>query len=234
MAQRHSRYVYRGDIERRRAKLRKFALLSVAVVAGTVAWKGRAPADANAEEAMKTAGTPFAFGIGTGELKSELETVRGELDLTRAQLERANKVIAYSSRYRIGADLAGKILDASAAEGIEPELAFRLVKIESEFNPRATSPVGARGLTQLMLPTAKFFDRSVTLEKLYEPETNLRIGFRYLRTLLHENDGNVKLALLVYNRGPVAVNAAKREGRDPSNMYDKKVTKGFTGPATID
>ena len=44
----------------------------------------------------------------------------------------------------------------------------------------------------------------------------------------------MKLALLVYNRGPVAVNAAKREGRDPSNMYDKKVTKGFTGPATID
>ena len=234
MPQRHSRYVYRGDVERRRAKLRKFALLSVAVVAGTVAWKGRAPADANAEEAVKAAGTPFAFGIGTGELKSELETVRGELDLTRAQLERANKVISYSSRYRIGADLAGKILDASAAEGIEPELAFRLVKIESEFNPRATSPVGARGLTQLMLPTARFFDRSVTQERLYDPETNLRIGFRYLRTLIHENQGNVKMALLVYNRGPVAVNAARREGRDPSNMYDKKVTKGFTGPATID
>ena len=85
-----------------------------------------------------------------------------------------------------------------------------------------------------MLPTARFFDRSVTQEKLYDPETNLRIGFRYLRTLIHENEGNVKMALLVYNRGPVAVNAAKREGRDPSNMYDKKVTKGFTGPATID
>jgi soluble lytic murein transglycosylase-like protein len=233
MPQRHSRYVYRGDIERRRAKLRKVVLVLVAVVAGTVAWKGRAPVAANAEETVKQA-SPFAFGIGTGELKSELESVRGELDLTRAQLERANKVIAFSSRYRIGADLAGKILDASAAEGIEPELAFRLVKIESEFNPRATSPVGARGLTQLMLPTARFFDRSVTQEKLYDPETNLRIGFRYLRTLIHENEGNVKMALLVYNRGPVAVNAARREGRDPSNMYDRKVTKGFTGPATID
>ena len=84
MPQRHSRYVYRGDIERRRAKLRKIALLLVAVVAGTVAWKGRTPAAANAEEAIPAA-TPFAFGIGTGSLKSELESVRGELDLTRAQ-----------------------------------------------------------------------------------------------------------------------------------------------------
>jgi soluble lytic murein transglycosylase-like protein len=155
-------------------------------------------------------------------------------DLANAQLERANKIIAFSSRYGIAADLAGAVLDASSAEGIEPELAFRLVRVESEFNPKAVSPVGAIGLTQLMLPTAKFFDPKVTREKLYDPATNLRIGFRYLRTLIEEQDGDVKLALLVYNRGPVAVRNSRKRGVNPSNGYDRVVTKGYAGTGKMD
>ena len=44
--------------------------------------------------------------------------------------------------------MAGKVFDASLREGIDPELAFRLVRLESEFNARAVSKVGAIGLTQ--------------------------------------------------------------------------------------
>ena len=56
----------------------------------------------------------------------------------------------YSTKYGITAGLAGSVFDASLREGIDPELAFRLVRLESEFNPRAVSKVGALGLTQLM------------------------------------------------------------------------------------
>ena len=202
-------------------------LLVVAIAGSSLAWKVRTPAAANAEPTL-------SFTIGDAALRRELEAARGERDLAMAQLDRANKVIAFSTHYRIGADLAGAILDASAAEGIEPELAFRLVKVESDFKTKATSPVGAVGLTQLMLPTARFFDRTVTRDKLYDRDTNLRIGFRYLRTLIEENDGNVKLALLVYNRGPVAVNASRSRGDNPSNGYDKVVTKGYRGTGTMD
>ena len=101
----HSKYVYRGDVERRRTRNRRVMLLVVAIAASTVAWKVRAPSDANAEPTPDA--SSFSFGIGEGaRLREELETARGELDLTKAQLERANKVIAFSSRYGITADMA--------------------------------------------------------------------------------------------------------------------------------
>ena len=65
-------------------------------------------------------------------------------------------------------------------------------------------------------------------------DVNLRIGFRYLRGLIRENDGDVRMALLVYNRGPVAVNKAKRAGVNPSNGYDRKVLSGYKGDGVLD
>ena len=62
----------------------------------------------------------------------------------------------------------------------------------------------------------------------------MRIGFRYLRALIGEYDGNAKLALLVYNRGEVAVKNALHAGVDPSNGYDRIVTRDYKGKGVID
>ena len=83
----------------------------------------------------------------------------------------------------------------------------------------ATSPVGAVGLTQLMPATARWMEPGVTRSELRDPETNLRIGFKYLRYLLEKYDGNENLALLAYNRGPGTVDKALKRGRDPDNGY---------------
>ena len=154
--------------------------------------------------------------------------------ITRVRLEKANKVIAYANRYGIAPSLAETIIDVANAEGIDPELGFRLVKLESDFKERAISPVGAIGLTQLMPSTAAFYQKGVTREKLFDRHTNLRIGFRYLRGLVKEYDGDVKLALLVYNRGPVAVKAALRDGQSPTNGYDRIITKGYRGNGIVE
>ena len=148
-------------------------------------------------------------------------------------LDRAKAVIRFSSRYGIGADLAGDIFDVSQAEGIEPELAFRLVKLESDFNERATSPVGAVGLTQLMMNTAVDYKKGLTKASLYDRHTNLRIGFRHLRGLLKRYDDNVNLALLVYNRGEGAVASSRAAGRDPSNGYELKIMRGYRGGSIV-
>ncbi|MEJ7810175.1 MAG: lytic transglycosylase domain-containing protein [Gemmatimonadaceae bacterium] len=186
------------------------------------------------KEARADATPSFDRRVTASELQSALDVTEGELDLTKGQLDRALRVIDYSGRYDVPADLAGDIYDIALAEGIEPELGFRLVRIESEFNERATSPVGAIGLTQLMLPTAKYFQKGVTRESLYDRRTNLRVGFRYLRVLIRESKGDIKLALLVYNRGPVAVNAARAKGLDPANGYDRMVMTGYKGKGVID
>ena len=177
---------------------------------------------------------PVVIGSEAIRLRAELEAARGELNLANAQLDRWQQIFTFSSTYRIGADLATSIYDIALAEGIEPDLAFRLVRVESQFNERATSPVGAIGLTQLMLPTARYFQKGITRDALYDRNTNLRIGFRYLRTLVREYKGNVQLALLVYNRGPVAVEASREQGRDPSNGYERIVMKGYKGRGVID
>ncbi len=207
-------------------------LLAAGLVAsiGLIAWN-REPAEALAEPTSDDDFSFFVWGEAR-KLKSELDVTRGNLDLMTAQLDRANKVIAYSSEYGIAADLASSIIDIAMAEGIAPDLAFRLVKLESNFNERAKSPVGAIGLTQLMLPTARYFDKTITEKRLYDRRTNLRIGFRYLRALIEENDGDVRMALLVYNRGPVAVRNALAAGVNPTNGYDRIIMKGFEGKAT--
>jgi soluble lytic murein transglycosylase-like protein len=219
-------YVHRGDVIRRRERNRRW-IIGLGFVASLYALSQLRQAEADA------AATSL-FASESDRLRASLDSATGELNLVRAQLERAQRIIDYSSRYRVGADLAADIYDIAHAEGIEPDLAFRLVRVESNFNERATSPVGAIGLTQVMLPTARYFDRAITAQKLYDRRTNLRIGFRYLRTLIAEQKGNVRLALLVYNRGPVAVQAARAAGRDPGNGYERVVMRGYTGTGVVD
>ena len=62
-------------------------------------------------------------------------------------------------------------------------------------------------------------------EALFDRDTNLRLGFRFLRTLLDKYHGNVKLALLAYNRGPDRVDAILRDGGDPDNGYPRLVLR---------
>ena len=131
---------------------------------------------------------------------------------------------AFAMRYRISPDLAREIHAAAREEGIDPELAFRLVRVESGFNPRARSYAGALGLTQLMPHTARWLDRRMTTrEAILEPGRNLRVGFRYLRGLIAKYDGDLRLALLAYNRGDGAVDRDLRRGRNPENGYSRMV-----------
>jgi soluble lytic murein transglycosylase-like protein len=130
---------------------------------------------------------------------------------------------AYALRYRISPQLAHAIHDAAEAQGLDPELAYRLVRAESGFNPRARSHAGALGLTQLMPGTARWLDpRMTTAERIMEPEANLAVGFRYLRRLV-DKYGDLPLALLAYNRGEGAVDRDLRRGRNPENGYTRMV-----------
>jgi soluble lytic murein transglycosylase-like protein len=151
----------------------------------------------------------------------------------REALNRWHRIYTFSTRFRIKTDMARRVYDAAVTAGIEPELAFRLIRLESRFDPTAVSPVGAVGLSQLMLGTAREFEPNVTREDLMDPDINLRIGFRYLRALIREYK-DLKIALLVYNRGPVAVQNALALGIDPANGYDNVILRGYRGRGLLD
>lgn len=152
-----------------------------------------------------------------------LQARQGELALVRMEMDRLQTVMEYSRLYRIPSDLAAAINDIALAEGIAPELAFRLVQMESDFYERAVSPKGAVGYTQLMPATAFELDPSLGYRDLFDRETNLRLGFRYLRWLIDRYEGDLRLALLAYNRGLGTVDSIRRAGGNPSNGYARSI-----------
>ena len=227
-----STYVHRGDAIRRRSRIRY--LLAILGVAGAalLVIANRQPSTPTAEAAsIPSSGSGFSFSL-IGEnrrLRHDLENALGDVQLLRAQFERASRIIGFSTQYGISADLATKIFDVALAERVDPELAFQLVQLESDFNPRAVSRVGAIGLVQVMPSTAVQFERSATREKLYDPEVNLRIGFRYLRRLISAYNGDVRLALLAYNLGEELVDEARKAGKNPLVGYNRILLKAYTG-----
>jgi soluble lytic murein transglycosylase-like protein len=84
---------------------------------------------------------------------------------------------------------------------IAPLLVAAIVEAESEFNPRAVSRRGARGLMQLMPHTAS----SLQVRDTFDPYKNIEGGVRHLRRLMNRYNGNLPLVLAAYNAGEQAV-----------------------------
>jgi soluble lytic murein transglycosylase-like protein len=182
-------------------------------------------AAAMARPELATAGTePVEAQLKSA--RSALQARQGELELARLELNRLQRIVDHSARYRIPADLASAIYDIAVSEGVDPGLAFSLVRVESGFTRRAVSSAGAVGFTQVMPSTAFWLQPGLSHEELFDRDTNLRLGFRYLRMLMEQYRGDLHLALLAYNRGPTRVDGILRVGGDPSNGYAKKVRSG--------
>ncbi len=161
---------------------------------------------------------------------ARLESAGGASSQVRTATEAAPAealAAAYRAKgYEVPGALADKIYRTALRHEIDPEVAFGLVRTESEFRGYATSRVGAIGLTQLMPGTAKWFKRDVTVADLRDPDTNLEIGFRYLGELVDRYDGDLHLALTAYNRGSGTVDRVLERGGDPDNGYAGLVMKG--------
>lgn len=169
------------------------------------------------------AADPDAAAAATGDVEENLVNRIAE---TRAETERRQHIESAMAKYDISRDLAEDIYDIAREQSIEPKLAYGLVKTESTFNERAVSHVGARGLTQVMPRTAAWLIPGTKTEDLYDRQTNLRLGFQYLDQMIDKYKGDVRLALLAYNRGPGTVDKVLKKGGNPDNGYADKVLRG--------
>ena len=110
---------------------------------------------------------------------------------------------------------------------VDPYLAAAIIREESQYDEKALSVVGAVGLMQLMPVTANAVAQrhgfpAVGREELFDRETNIRLGVRYLGQLLDQYSGNLAYAVAAYNAGPMAVNnwIAVHQGRDQDEFVE--------------
>ena len=213
----------RGGILERLLMRGALLVVTVVVIGALAGWTKRVKAADHV-----AAPDPRLVAHKLGSMEQQLNGTQGELELIKLQLERTSAILENSAKFQIPADLAEDIYDIALSEGIDPALGFRLVKVESGFKATARSKMDAYGYTQLQVPTARFYDPDVTAKDLYDRETNLRIGFRFLRDLLEQFDHDMELALVAYNRGPAKVAGILATGGDPANGYAEAVMKGWS------
>lgn len=96
---------------------------------------------------------------------------------------------------------------SAARHGIDPNLLFAVMRVESVYNPRIISYAGAIGLMQIMPRTGAFIAHQqdyegFTVDQLLEPELNIDFAAWYLSSLIERFDGRVPLAVAAYNGGP--------------------------------
>lgn len=211
----------------RRALMRRLRkpLVGVALI-GAGAPMGHALEEARtAGEPAEPANAPDSADAAAADAaQNDLEErLAKRIALTKEVGSRNLAVANAVERFSITHEMAEDIYDIARENDIDPSLAFGLVNTESTFRERAVSSVGARGLTQVMPRTAKWLRPGTNAEDLFDRRTNLRVGFHYLSQLIEKYRGDVRLALLAYNRGPGTVDRELKRGADPDNGYPDKV-----------
>jgi soluble lytic murein transglycosylase-like protein len=88
---------------------------------------------------------------------------------------------------------------------VDQSLVLAFARIESRFQNGATSPVGARGIMQIMPATANHVGGQGASDQLYDPSYSLSLGQRYIAQLLDSLNGNLMEIGGAYNAGPQAV-----------------------------
>jgi hypothetical protein len=119
-----------------------------------------------------------------------------------------------------------KVIRAAAERySMDADLIHCVIAVESNFDPKATSPKNARGLMQLLPQTAAHFG----VKDVFDPEENVNAGTRYLHELLAKYHNNLTLALAAYNAGPERVDQYGH--RVPPYLetmkYVQRITKSY-------
>jgi len=189
-------------------------------------WKPVAPASPRAmRSARAVAGEVSSYIESRPRLAAGKAHVQGEL-----AAQDPNYSQAAGNRSISAAQIDRYIDEAAARHHVDPNLVRALVKVESNFNPRAVSSKGAMGLMQLMPETARMY----AVSNPFDAAQNVDAGVRHLKGLLESFNGDVRLSLAAYNAGQGAVE--RNRGIPPyteTRNYVKRITNLMAGGSAL-
>ena len=107
---------------------------------------------------------------------------------------------SHAARGPVRADVQQLVVDEAVRAGLPASLALAVAKVESNFNPKALSSAGARGVMQIMPKTGKDL-YNADADELWDAQLNIRLGIDFLKSLIKRYDGRWDLALSHYNGG---------------------------------
>lgn len=154
----------------------------------------------------------------------------------RDKIERWEYPVAYSEYVTYYAD----------KYGIDPYILYAFIRTESNFNPKAESDAGARGLMQITEVTFDWIKSKIapsedlTFENLYDPETNIRFGTYFVSYCLLEYENDLATAAAAYHSGLGTVNSLLAQSEYSADgktldhypypqmrLYVKKITSSY-------
>lgn len=138
-------------------------------------------------------------------LLEEIGAYYDAIGLSTPYLERAgNPLKTLYLRYAYPRGYREEVYRKARASGVDPLLVYAVIREESHFHPRLTSPAHAVGLMQIIPSTGRYLARieGRKAPDLFNPEENIALGVAYMKRLLKDFNGNIILALAAYNGGP--------------------------------
>ncbi len=166
----------------------------------------------------------FGIAVAFGILMATVTILKnGVSDGLREMKEKTQEYVPQGFTYPT--DYEEYVLKYSEEFEVDPVLIFSVIKVESNFQPRATSNVGARGLMQLMSDAydwVKFRldDDSESFDDMYDPEINIKYGSYYLSFLMERYDGSIDLTAAAYHCGMGLVDSWLEDGTISAENFD--------------
>jgi hypothetical protein len=180
-------------------------------------WKPVSPVSPSAmRSAQAIAGAVSSYIESRPRLGADAKPIHGE-----PASQDPNYTQAAGDRSVSSGQIDRYINEAAARHHVDPNLVRALVKVESNFNPRAVSRKGAMGLMQLMPATARKYE----LHNPFDAAQNVDAGVRHLKGLLDSYRGDVPLTLAAYNAGEGAV---ERSGGIPPYTETRNYVRRIT------
>lgn len=163
--------------------------------------KVKKPASAKAEKAGVKMKKPVSAKKAVS--KRHVKRNRTRIDqATTASVSRKSRAAAPKAASVGGSGQYSTIIERHAASnGVPVSLAKAVIMIESSFRPNQVGSAGEIGLMQIKPSTARMMGYSGSIKGLYDPETNIKYGMKYLAMARNLGDGTTCGTILKYNAG---------------------------------